>query len=217
MRGSQTIALKDQQVSLLPQRLVFWHDRNMLILADPHFGKAAAFRRSGLAIPTGTSAHDLQRLYQAIDAVGATRILILGDLMHAPGISSHGLTARIHRWRKKRLDIEWLLVRGNHDRCGDEMIDAFGFQKVVEQLVLGPFTFIHKPEMRSGTYVVSGHLHPAVQLAGPGGQRERLPCFYLGRGHAILPAFGSFTGHAAVRPRGEDRVYAIADERVIIL
>jgi metallophosphoesterase superfamily enzyme len=97
------------------------------------------------------------------------------------------------------------------------MIDVFGFQQVVEQLTLPPFTFIHRPESRSGTYVVSGHLHPAVQLAGPGGQRERLPCFYVGRGHAILPAFGSFTGHAAVRPRGNDRVYAIADERVILL
>ncbi len=217
MHGSQTISIKDQQLSLLPQRMVFWHERNMLILADPHFGKAAAFRRSGIAIPTGTSAHDLQRLFEAIAAAGAASVLILGDLMHAPGVSSPDLRARIRRWRKERLDIEWLLVRGNHDRSGDEMVADFGFRQVVDELTLPPFTFVHKADVRSGTYVLSGHLHPAVQMSGPGGQRERLPCFFFGIEHAILPAFGSFTGHAALGPRAGDRIYAIADEQVIAL
>jgi DNA ligase-associated metallophosphoesterase len=217
VRGSQTITLKDQQLSLLPQRLVFWHERNMLILADPHFGKAAAFRRSGIAIPTGTSVHDLQQLYEGIAAVGAKSVLVLGDLMHAPGISSPDLKADVRRRRKEKLDIEWLLVRGNHDHSGDEMAAAFGFRQVVDQLILPPFTFVHRPEVRSGTYVLSGHLHPAVQLAGKGGQRERLPCFFIGRKHAMLPSFGSFTGNAIVRPGAGDRIYAIADEQVIIL
>ena len=215
MQESQTIAIKDQRLSLLPQRLVYWHERRTLILADPHFGKAAAFRRWGIAIPTGTSTHDLQRLYTAIAAAGAESVLILGDLMHAPGISSPDLKARIRRWRKEKPDIEWLLVRGNHDRSGDDMVAEFGFRQVADQLTLPPFTFVHKPEVRSGTYVLSGHLHPAVRMSGPGGQRERLPCFLVGREHAILPAFGSFTGHATLRPRTGHRVYAIADEQVI--
>jgi DNA ligase-associated metallophosphoesterase len=217
MQGSQTIALKDQQLSLLPQRLVYWHEQNMLILADLHLGKAAAFRRAGIAIPTGTSSHDLQRLHKAITAVQADSVLILGDLMHAPGISSPDLKARIRRWRKQRLDIQWLLVKGNHDRSGDEMATAFGFRKVVDRLNLPPFTFVHKPEVHSGTYMLSGHLHPAVHLSGPGGRRERLPCFFVGHEHAILPAFGSFTGHAAIRPRAGERIYAIADKQVIAL
>jgi hypothetical protein len=43
MQGSQTIALKDQQLSLLPQRLVYWHEQNMLILADPISEKRLLF------------------------------------------------------------------------------------------------------------------------------------------------------------------------------
>ncbi len=217
MRGSQTIALFGQQVSLLPQRLVFWHEHHMLILADPHFGKAAAFRRSGIAIPAGTSAHDLQRLHEAIDATGAASVLILGDLMHAPGLSRPDLKARIRRWRNERSDIEWLLVRGNHDRSGDAMVADFGFRQVVDELTLPPFTFVHQADLRSDSYVLSGHLHPAVHVSGPGGQRERLPCFVVGREHAILPAFGSFTGHATRRPRTGERIYAIADEQVVML
>jgi DNA ligase-associated metallophosphoesterase len=189
----------------------------MLILADPHFGKAAAFRQSGIAIPTGTSAHDLQQLYETIDAVGAKRVLVLGDLMHAPGVSGSHLNARIQRQRKRRMDIEWLLIGGNHDRSGDDMVAAFGFRMVVDRLTLPPFTFVHKPEVRSDTYILSGHLHPAIQLSGLGGQRERLPCFLIGREQAILPAFGSFTGQATIRPRAGDRIYPIADEQVIVL
>jgi DNA ligase-associated metallophosphoesterase len=217
MHGSQTITLKDQHLTLLPQRLLYWHERSMLLLADPHFGKAAAFRRAGIAIPAGTSTRDLRVLYETINAVGATSVLILGDLMHAHGVSSLNLKRQILRKQEDLSTIQWLLVRGNHDSAKDEIVSWFGFREVVDELTLPPFTFVHKPEVRSHAYVFSGHFHPAVQLAGPGGQRERLPCFIVGRKNAILPAYGSFTGNAAVRPRPDDRVYAIADEQVILL
>jgi metallophosphoesterase superfamily enzyme len=122
---------------------VFWHERHTLIPADPHFGKAAAFRRSGIASPTGTSAHDLQRLYETIAAVGSTSVLILGDLMHTPGASSLNLKELIRRRKKDHSNIECLLVRNNHDRAGDEMVAVFGFRKVVDRLTLPPFTFVH--------------------------------------------------------------------------
>jgi hypothetical protein len=43
----------------------------MLIVADPHFGKAALFRKQGIAVPAGTIAADLQRLDAAVSATGA--------------------------------------------------------------------------------------------------------------------------------------------------
>ena len=43
-------------------------------------------------------------------------------------------------------------------------------------------------------YTLAGHVHPGIVLAGPGLQRERLPCFWLGRERPCFPAFGSFTG-----------------------
>ena len=46
-------------------------------------------------------------------------------------------------------------------------------------------------------------------------QHERLPCFLFGRDYAILPAFGDFTGFGYIEPGEGDRVYAIADSRVI--
>jgi metallophosphoesterase superfamily enzyme len=63
--------------------------------------------------------------------------------------------------------------------------------------------------------VLAGHLHPAVALGGPGRQRERLPCFLFGPRRGILPAFGSFTGAATVRPTAGERVFVVAGDEVL--
>ena len=45
----------------------------------------------------------------------------------------------------------------------------------------------------------------------------RLPCFHFGEQVAVLPAFGAFTGMHPIEPGDGDRVYAIADDRVVAL
>jgi hypothetical protein len=52
-------------------------------------------------------------------------------------------------------------------------------------------------------------------LVGRGLQRETLPCFLIGRRGAIIPAFGSFTGLAAVQPGPEDRAFVVAADEVL--
>nr|WP_223755747.1 hypothetical protein [Myxococcus sp. RHSTA-1-4] len=78
----------------------------------------------------------------------------------------------------------------------------------------GPFRFAHHPEPAPGRYVWAGHLHPTVRLSG-GGDRLRLPCFHVGRGVGVLPAFSAFTGGHDVSRRPGERVFAIADPAVV--
>ncbi|HNU41619.1 MAG TPA: phosphoesterase, partial [Cyclobacteriaceae bacterium] len=66
-----------------------------------------------------------------------------------------------------------------------------------------------------GVYNLSGHIHPAVRLKGTGRQSVMLPCFYFGKQQGILPAFGSFTGMARIVPKKEDRIFVIAENKVI--
>jgi metallophosphoesterase superfamily enzyme len=56
-------------------------------------------------------------------------------------------------------------------------------------------------------------VHPVLRLRGRGrmGAGPAVPCFWVGRRVLVLPGFGTFTGGAAVRPVGGDRVYAVAD------
>jgi metallophosphoesterase superfamily enzyme len=93
------------------------------------------------------------------------------------------------------------------------------------QLQLGPFLLTHHPleesseqpgaEVTPKYYNLAGHLHPGVTLRGGGRQSVTLPCFYFGRNTGLLPAFGAFTGLARIKPRKEDKVYVIADEKII--
>jgi len=45
--------------------------------------------------------------------------------------------------------------------------------------------------------------------------RERMACFWFGRRGAVVPAFGEFTGLAEIDREEDDRVYVVADERVM--
>ena len=87
---------------------------------------------------------------------------------------------------------------------------------------MGPFALCHHPRALAGAYVLAGHWHPCISVAGRAFERLRLPCFWLGDdsgrlpGHAIgiLPAFGSFTGMHRIEPRAGDRIFPIAGDAV---
>ena len=72
-----------EQLVLLPERAAYWRRVQTLLVADPHFGKAAAFRAAGVPVPRGTTTGSLARLDAALARTGATRIVFLGDFLHA--------------------------------------------------------------------------------------------------------------------------------------
>lgn len=61
-------------------------------------------------------------------------------------------------------------------------------------------------------YLLSGHRHPGVTL-GRGRDAATFPCFHLGPRAGVLPAFGSFTGTAAVRLGADDEAWVIVPAR----
>ena len=85
---------------------------------------------------------------------------------------------------------------------------------VDEPLMLAGLALCHHPQDVAGAYVLAGHIHPCVTLAGRGRDRLRLPCFWMGPHRGVLPAFGAFTGMAEIKPTDEDRVFAVAGEVV---
>jgi hypothetical protein len=64
-------------------------------------------------------------------------------------------------------------------------------------------------------YTIAGHVHLAVSLNGIGRRSERFAGFYFSADYAILPAFGSFTGHHLIRPSAADRVYIVAEGQIM--
>lgn len=197
------LTVAGETVELRAERAVVWG--KTLLVADLHWGKSASFRAWGLPVPDELAA-DLARLAQLVVATGVDRILVLGDLIHARSSVSEDVRAQVGAFRRD-LPVDFVLVKGNHDRHVDTLPADWGVEVVAERHE-GPFVFRHVPGPASG-YLWAGHLHPGITV-GRGVRRLRLPCFHLGSAHAVLPAFGGFTGTAAVRPEPGDVVVVIA-------
>jgi DNA ligase-associated metallophosphoesterase len=215
MAAEIVIELAGEQVVLLPERALFWPRGEMLIAADLHWGKAATFRAAGLPIPEGGTTEDLARLDRALGRTGARRLALLGDLLHARAGRSETLIEQIGSWRARWPSLDILLIRGNHDRGAGDPPSEWGFESVDEPLAAGSFVLRHHPRESPGSYVLAGHLHPAVRLRGAGRQQMRLACFWLGPRVGVLPAFGGFTGSAVVSPGAGDRVFALTGDQVL--
>jgi DNA ligase-associated metallophosphoesterase len=212
---SLTVTLAGEEVLLLPERALFWRGAATLLVADPHFGKASTFRAGGIFVPRGTTSSTLSRLDAVLDRTQATRLIVLGDLLHAREGRSPETLRVVGDWRARRGALDVVLVRGNHDRSAGDPPASLGIRCIDAPLLDGPFAFTHHPRAVDGAYVVAGHLHPAVRLSGPGRQYERLPCFWVRERLTVLPAFGDFTGLGDIDIAEGDRAFAVARGEVI--
>lgn len=63
-------------------------------------------------------------------------------------------------------------------------------------------------------FTISGHVHPVIRI---GGHADNITtrCFYLTKNALLLPAFGEFTGGYKIKPKGDDRVFAVLPDSVV--
>jgi uncharacterized protein len=208
------VVLGDEPLTLLASRAALWNARRWLIVADAHFGKAAAFRARGVPVPRGTTLDTLARLDAAIAATAATTLVFLGDLFHAAEAHAPATLSALRAWRQSKATLDIVLVEGNHDlKAGTPPADL-GIRIEREPWCVEGLAFCHHPQFVRGAHVVAGHLHPAVRISGRADDGVRLPCFWLRDGLTVLPAFGSFTGGARIDREDGDRVVAIGDDRL---
>ena len=208
------IEVTGARVRLLSQRAAYLPDERCLLVADAHIGKAASFRRLGVPVPRGTTTQTLQVLSEALAVTGASRVVFLGDLLHAAHGRTPATLQALADWRARHAALELLLVRGNHDSRAGDPPATLGVMAVDEPLHMGGLWLCHHPQPRAEGYVLAGHLHPGVVLGGRAHQRLRLPCFHFGERVGVLPAFGAFTGMHTLRPAAGERVYVVGDGKV---
>jgi uncharacterized protein len=215
--GVAAVEVAGERLVLFPERLAWWERRGTLLVADPHWGKGAAFRAGGIPVPRGTTRGSLDRLDSVLERTDAGRVVFLGDFLHAREGRAPGTLQALSDWRRHHPRLELLLVRGNHDRHAGDPPGELEIDCADAPYADPPFVLAHYPDPNPAGHVLAGHLHPAVRLVGRGRQRERLPCFWLRPDVAILPSFGDFTGAADVQPDPADRVFVVAEDRVVEL
>ena len=219
MSGPQAhcvVELAGEMVWLLAHKAVYWPTRKMLVIADIHFGKAAAFRALGVPVPRGTTTQNLLALDVLLASYACEEIVFLGDFLHARAAHAPATVAAMLAWRARHPALRLTVVRGNHDAHAGDPAATLAIRMVDEPHQVGKLSFCHHPDTVATGYVLAGHVHPVFHLRGDIGGL-RLPCFLLGRQRAILPSFGAFTGGHAVRPGTGERIYVTADAAIFPL
>lgn len=207
-----------QHLHLLSEKAIFWQEGNCLLLADLHLGKAGHFRKAGIPVPPQVHKHDLNRLGTLLEKTAAKKMIFLGDLFHS---EYNQEWIDFTKWMRTYPEVKFLLIKGNHDILPEAVYQESSLQVIDKELAISPFLLTHAPltdkTAKGGLYNISGHLHPAVKLKGAALQPLTLPCFYFGLHYALLPAFGKFTGFYKIKPKWDEPVFAITENRLIRL
>ncbi len=205
----------NNQFLVTANRCIYWENEKTLILSDLHLGKTGHFRKSGIGIPQTVMKEDMQHLIAAIQFFQPKRLIIIGDLFHSHFNKEHNFFLK---WRNDLQQIPIILVKGNHDILENSWYEEAGIQIADKIFTTPDFIFAHDVNdcpVDSNKYCFSGHIHPGISIKGKGKQHLRLACFYFGKQHAVLPAFGRFTGTHIIEPEKGDVVFAIVEKGVI--
>lgn len=208
-------ALRGEEFDLHPLKAMYWKDKCTLLLSDIHIGKAAHFRKNGIAIHTNANKNNFWNLSILMDRYKPERLLILGDLSHSQSNSEWDAFVD---FRMMYSQMSWVLVDGNHDMNSDNDYQE-ALISTIPELHESGFRFVHdnsKIENKNNElYSLSGHVHPAIRIKGAGRQSIKLDCFYFGLNEGVLPAFGEFTGRHCIKARKGDALFGIAESAVV--
>jgi metallophosphoesterase superfamily enzyme len=152
--------------------------KGALIVGDTHFGIEERLRKNGIFV-TNLSMKLLEKLKRLLKTTKAKRLIILGDVKDKIGICDE-TTKKIFEELKK-LNIEIIIVRGNHDggieKVGAKVVDADGF--VYEGLGLIHGHSWPSKNCMNCRYIISAHQHPLVEHIDAAGKHHSMPAWII--------------------------------------
>ncbi len=129
----------------------------------------------------------MERLALVLNRASINRLIVAGDLVESarPCHRTAEDVCRLGAWLRARR-VSLTVLAGNHDRrrsLGDSS-PAEQLRYLPESLTVADWTIGHGDRPLPGPRTISGHHHPALRIEG-----VTAPCFLLGPGRIILPAF----------------------------
>lgn len=177
-----------------------WVDEGRtLLVADLHLGYGWAQRRRGELGPV-VEGGTRERLMRLVEAGKPERVVLVGDVVHAPRPATEERQMIEETLRELRGRAELVCVLGNHDRA---FAAEFAEFPAVEEWrtagvrVLHGDVFPAGPE--EGVVTVVGHFHPVVRVKTASGASQKMTAFLEGRGLVVLPAFSGFSAGCDMR------------------
>jgi metallophosphoesterase superfamily enzyme len=157
-----------------------------LLLADLHLGFTWAQRRRGELWPlTDGGAQD--RLLSLCRELSPLRMVLLGDVVHAPRPSQDEQQSIETTLASVRRHCEVICLEGNHDRgCGFASEWRMPGLRALHGHVL-------PSSAEPGELIVAGHFHPILRYEDSAGVLRAARTFLHGNGLCVLPAFSPFS------------------------
>jgi len=207
LRANQALVANEV---LLDGRLALFHQtERWLAVADLHFGYELSQRAAGRLVPMWGMASISQRLLELVNEYGATRLLILGDLVH-----DHTATAEAADLLQALAAVcEPIVVAGNHDRRlrgKVEMVDSWESERFY-------FHHGHCAADTPGRIQIIGHHHPAGVVSDGAGLRLKCPAFVQQSTCWIMPAFSPWASGTQWRHDEPSRIWLCTAQRVLRL
>jgi DNA ligase-associated metallophosphoesterase len=207
------ISIRGEELILDKERALYLPEQKTLVISDLHLGKAAHFRKAGLAVPNSVSKSDLNRLSSLLHRYCPEILLINGDMFHSDYNTEIDEFAA---WKEDFKNLQLVLVKGNHDKQHERTYAALAIETYDSTYETEKFCFIHNADgCKSNLYAIGGHIHPGIGVYNNAKQRLKFPCFYFGETYGLLPAFSNFTGLQMLKPTEKDQVFAITPTKVV--
>ncbi len=195
---------------VLIEKALFHPESASLILGDLHIGKASDLRKAGQAIPFDIQNKNILNLIELIRKSDCKKVIFLGDLFHSSFNKEFHFIEQVIAYFS---DLEFILVRGNHEKDADRLYENLGL-KVCKNYKIKDVQFIHEPKLTADFYHISGHLHPGIRLKDIGRMSVAFPVLAIQNKCMVLPAWGNLTGKYILKPKEWDKLYLFSGKDV---
>jgi uncharacterized protein len=183
----ETVCHVFEEWQLTPEGAAIHRRERTAVIADVHLGYEWARGAAGDCVLAHSLEETLRRLALVLDRDQIARLVVAGDLVES--------ARPCHRTDEDvRLLRAWLLARGvrltvlagNHDRIRSRPASSAAEEthSLRECCTVADWTIGHGDRPLDGPRTATGHHHPALRFEG-----TTAPCFLVGPGRIILPAF----------------------------
>lgn len=212
---AKKLVFNDVELFMLPQKVLYIPSYQLLVLSDWHIGKLGHFRKAGLFVPPMRLEEEFARLADLLSELPVREVIFLGDLFHSEWNYEWD---EFQQFLQRFPSVKFILTRGNHDILPTAVLQASVIEVKEYVLLSEGLLFSHEPLQHLDSYIynIVGHVHPGCEVALPGRQYYKLPCFYLEDKVLTLPAFGRWTGLYILPKRQDNRIFAIVGTEEVI-
>jgi uncharacterized protein len=174
---------------LTPEGAVIHPGERTAVIADVHLGYEWARGATGDCIPAHSLHETVAQLSRVLDRAPLTRLVVAGDLVESarPCRRTAADMRGLRAWLAAR-GVELLVVEGNHDRSRPSRSRRVSrsVSPLSATMNVAGWSIEHGHLPLSGPRIISGHHHPVFRFEG-----TNSPCFLVGPGRIVLPAFSS--------------------------